>query len=179
MDWRHKMRKAWFAVSSRVKFRKSGSGGGRGDAARRSASGLLKLQDDVQMCGYRDVEVMWKMFIESNPEQMAASVMTSTSKTPTTSKQSQMPSSLRLTGKFLDLGYTYVEPTINVATLGSWWVNLCPFKKFCKLRLIWDADLNFLHLDNPDCKTMVSALVTVFVFNEFLRLGAYYALYTR
>lgn len=65
MDWRHKMRKAWFAVSSRFKFRKSGSGGG---AACRSSCSLLKLQDDVQMCGYRDVEVMWNMFIESNPE---------------------------------------------------------------------------------------------------------------
>jgi hypothetical protein len=52
---------------------------------------LLKLQDDVQMCGYRDVEVMWNMFIESNPEKMAAALVNSTSKP--TSTQTQMPSS--------------------------------------------------------------------------------------
>ncbi|KAJ6992633.1 hypothetical protein NC653_015891 [Populus alba x Populus x berolinensis] len=94
MNWWHKMRKAWFAISSRVKFHKAGSGGGRGGATSRSASGLLKLQDDVQMCGYKDVEVMWNMFIESNRQQMAAAaVLTSTSKP--TSKQNQGPSSLR------------------------------------------------------------------------------------
>jgi len=54
---------------------------------------LLKLQDDVQMCGYKDVEVMWNMFIESNRQQMAAAAVTSTSKP--TSKQNQGPSSLR------------------------------------------------------------------------------------
>ncbi|KAJ6912968.1 hypothetical protein NC651_015441 [Populus alba x Populus x berolinensis] len=94
MNWWHKMRKAWFAISSRVKFHKAGSGGGRGGATSRSASGLLKLQDDVQMCGYKDVEVMWNMFIESNRQQMAAAaVLTSTSKP--TGKQNQGPSSLR------------------------------------------------------------------------------------
>jgi len=27
----------------------------------RMSGGLLKLRDDVRMCGYRDVEVMWNM----------------------------------------------------------------------------------------------------------------------
>ena len=64
---------------------------------------MLKLQDDVQICGCKDVEVMWNMFIESkvmwnmfiesNRQQMAAAVVTSTSKP--TSNQNQRPSSLR------------------------------------------------------------------------------------
>ncbi|KAJ6747270.1 hypothetical protein OIU74_029690 [Salix koriyanagi] len=93
MNWWHKMRKAWFVISSRVKFHKAGPGGGRGGATSRSAGGLLKLQDDVQMCGYKDVEVMWNMFIESNRQQMAAAVVASASKP--TSNQNHRPSSLR------------------------------------------------------------------------------------
>ena len=51
---------------------------------------MLKLQDDVQMCGYKDVEVMWNMFIESNRQQMAAAVVASASKP--TSNQNHRPS---------------------------------------------------------------------------------------
>ncbi|XP_050382016.1 uncharacterized protein LOC126798959 [Argentina anserina] len=52
MEFWHKMifpvRRAWLAVSTRVKARKNGAG-------------LLKLHDDVQTCGYQDVQVMWQM----------------------------------------------------------------------------------------------------------------------
>ncbi|KAI3463504.1 hypothetical protein Pfo_020167 [Paulownia fortunei] len=52
MEWWHKMvfpvRRAWFAVSARVKARKNGAG-------------LLKLRDDIQTCGYEDVQIMWEM----------------------------------------------------------------------------------------------------------------------
>ncbi|KAG8494622.1 hypothetical protein CXB51_012040 [Gossypium anomalum] len=63
MDWWHKMifpvRRLWFVVSSRVKARKNGAG-------------LLKLHDDVQTCGYEDVQVMWEMLRRSESELMAA-----------------------------------------------------------------------------------------------------------
>lgn len=42
------VRRVWGAVSSRVKPRKNGAG-------------LLKLQGDIQSCGYADVQVMWEM----------------------------------------------------------------------------------------------------------------------
>ncbi|CAN4098454.1 unnamed protein product [Withania somnifera] len=42
------VRRVWCAVSGRVKPRKDGSG-------------LLKLQGDIQSCGYADVQVMWEM----------------------------------------------------------------------------------------------------------------------
>ncbi|CAN6706744.1 unnamed protein product [Malus baccata var. baccata] len=42
------VRRVWLAVSTRVKDRKNGDG-------------LLKLHDDVQTCGYQDVQVMWQM----------------------------------------------------------------------------------------------------------------------
>ncbi|KAJ8617084.1 hypothetical protein MRB53_013270 [Persea americana] len=52
MDWWQKvifpMRKAWMAVSARVRARKNGGG-------------ILKLHDDVRTCGYEDVQVMWEM----------------------------------------------------------------------------------------------------------------------
>ncbi|MBA0866901.1 hypothetical protein Goshw_025492 [Gossypium schwendimanii] len=63
MDWWHKMifpvRRLWFVVSSRVKARKNGAG-------------LLKLHDDVQTCGYEDVQVMWEMLRRSESELLAA-----------------------------------------------------------------------------------------------------------
>ncbi|PSR95989.1 MAGUK p55 subfamily member 4 like [Actinidia chinensis var. chinensis] len=59
MDWWHKMvfpvRRVWFAVSARVKARKNGAG-------------LLKLRDDIQTCGYEDVQVMWEMIRRSDSE---------------------------------------------------------------------------------------------------------------
>ncbi|XWS19973.1 hypothetical protein CRYUN_Cryun31cG0061800 [Craigia yunnanensis] len=63
MDWCHKMifpvRRVWIAVSARVKARKNGEG-------------LLKLHDDVQTCGYQDVQVMWEMLRRSETELIAA-----------------------------------------------------------------------------------------------------------
>jgi len=47
--------------------------GGNGDDCGRISGGLLKLRDDVQMCGYRDVEVMWNMLnISLQHDQMEA-----------------------------------------------------------------------------------------------------------
>ncbi|OIW18714.1 hypothetical protein TanjilG_13466 [Lupinus angustifolius] len=56
-----------------------GSGGGKygGDSCR-GGCGLVKLQDDVQMCGYKDVEIMWNMLsIDLQPEPMEAAPNTS------------------------------------------------------------------------------------------------------
>lgn len=51
--WRKKVvlsaRRAWAAVSGRLRARKPGSGG------------ILKLHEDVQTCGYKDVQVMFEM----------------------------------------------------------------------------------------------------------------------
>ncbi|KAK9097844.1 hypothetical protein Syun_024889 [Stephania yunnanensis] len=49
------MRRVWSAVSTRVKARKNGGG-------------LLKLHNDVQTCGYQDVQVMWEMLQRSESE---------------------------------------------------------------------------------------------------------------
>uniref|UniRef100_A0A0E0PDP0 Uncharacterized protein n=1 Tax=Oryza rufipogon TaxID=4529 RepID=A0A0E0PDP0_ORYRU len=52
--WRKKVvfpvRRAWAAVSTRVRARKPGSGGS-----------ILKLHEDVQTCGYKDVQVMFEI----------------------------------------------------------------------------------------------------------------------
>ncbi|KAJ7979359.1 D-amino acid dehydrogenase small subunit [Quillaja saponaria] len=50
---------------SRGGYGRAGGGGG-GD------SGLLKLRDDVRMCGYGDVQVMWNMLSSTQAEQMEA-----------------------------------------------------------------------------------------------------------
>ncbi|RWV80532.1 hypothetical protein GW17_00058185 [Ensete ventricosum] len=42
------VKRAWEAATARVKSRKHGDG-------------ILKLRDDVQMCGSQDVQVMWEM----------------------------------------------------------------------------------------------------------------------
>ncbi|KAB2060921.1 hypothetical protein F383_16795 [Gossypium arboreum] len=59
MDFWHKMifpvRRFWFTVSSPLKARKNGAG-------------LLKLRDDIQTCGYQDVQVMWEMLRRSETE---------------------------------------------------------------------------------------------------------------
>ncbi|MQM08852.1 hypothetical protein Taro_041712 [Colocasia esculenta] len=53
MDWRERVvfpvRRAWAGVAARLR------------ASRKRGTGILKLHDDVQTCGYRDVEVMWEM----------------------------------------------------------------------------------------------------------------------
>ncbi|TVU15860.1 hypothetical protein EJB05_39401 [Eragrostis curvula] len=52
--WRKKVvfpaRRAWAAVSTRVRATKTGSGGN-----------ILKLHEDVQTCGYKDVQVMFEI----------------------------------------------------------------------------------------------------------------------
>ncbi|KAL7152649.1 hypothetical protein ABFS83_04G112600 [Erythranthe nasuta] len=59
MEWWRKIvfpvRRAWFAVSARVKARKNGGG-------------LLKLHDDIQTCGYEDVQIMWEMLRRTETE---------------------------------------------------------------------------------------------------------------
>ncbi|KAK7388183.1 hypothetical protein VNO78_22992 [Psophocarpus tetragonolobus] len=63
MDWWHKVTKTWTTLSTRIKHhRKSrvSSAPLSGECGRPTA-GLLNLRHDVQMCGYRDVEVMWDM----------------------------------------------------------------------------------------------------------------------
>ncbi|KAL7114354.1 hypothetical protein ACP275_04G116000 [Erythranthe tilingii] len=59
MEWWRKIvfpvRRAWFAVSARVKARKNGAG-------------LLKLHDDIQTCGYEDVQIMWEMLRRTETE---------------------------------------------------------------------------------------------------------------
>ncbi|CAL9769788.1 unnamed protein product [Musa acuminata subsp. burmannicoides] len=49
------VKRAWLAVSSRVETRKHGKG-------------ILKLYDDVQMCGYQDVQVMWEILTKPEME---------------------------------------------------------------------------------------------------------------
>ncbi|RWW67865.1 hypothetical protein BHE74_00024646 [Ensete ventricosum] len=57
--WRREVvfpvKRAWLAVSSRVETRKHGKG-------------ILKLYDDVQMCGYQDVQVMWEILTKPEME---------------------------------------------------------------------------------------------------------------
>ncbi|XP_011073248.1 uncharacterized protein LOC105158260 [Sesamum indicum] len=59
MEWWHKVvfpvRRVWCAVSARVKARKNGAG-------------LLKLHDDIQTCGYEDVQIMWEMLRQTESE---------------------------------------------------------------------------------------------------------------
>ncbi|KAL8502146.1 hypothetical protein ACS0TY_021309 [Phlomoides rotata] len=63
MEWWHKIvfpvRRVWFAVSARVKSRKNGGG-------------LLKLHDDIQTCGYEDVQIMWEMLKRTESEVMSS-----------------------------------------------------------------------------------------------------------
>ncbi|KAG4944915.1 hypothetical protein AAZX31_15G001800 [Glycine max] len=49
------LRRLCLALSARLKPRKNGAG-------------LLKLQDDVQTCGYQDVQVMWEMLQRTEGE---------------------------------------------------------------------------------------------------------------
>ncbi|KAJ0985102.1 hypothetical protein J5N97_003458 [Dioscorea zingiberensis] len=54
MEWWRRMvvpvKRAFVSVASRVKSRKDGGG-------------ILKLEDEVQTCEYRDVQVMWEMMM--------------------------------------------------------------------------------------------------------------------
>ncbi|GER54139.1 ABC-2 type transporter family protein [Striga asiatica] len=55
MEWWRKMafpvKKAWLVVS-----------------ARKKGAGLLKLHDDIQTCGYEDVQIMWEMLRRSESQ---------------------------------------------------------------------------------------------------------------
>ncbi|KAK1268690.1 hypothetical protein QJS04_geneDACA013905 [Acorus gramineus] len=61
VKWWNKMifpvKRVLVSFAARVKARKNGGG-----------LGLLKLHDDVQMCGYQDVQVMWEMLKQSEME---------------------------------------------------------------------------------------------------------------
>ncbi|KAL9265129.1 hypothetical protein AKJ16_DCAP19455 [Drosera capensis] len=48
------LRRVWVSLSCRVKPPRSGNG-------------LLKLHEDVETCGYQDVQVMWEMLKRSEP----------------------------------------------------------------------------------------------------------------
>ncbi|KAK9906206.1 hypothetical protein M0R45_002750 [Rubus argutus] len=71
MDWLLKVRRALLAFSARLKLRKS-------------VGGLLKLQDDVQMCGYRDVQIMWNMLSKAQQEEIQ---IMATTRSPTKPNQ--------------------------------------------------------------------------------------------
>ncbi|XP_028774197.1 uncharacterized protein LOC114731229 [Neltuma alba] len=60
MNWWHKLRRTWSLVPALLKLRRS-VGGGCGRAGGGDGGGLVKLRDEVEICGYRDVEVMWNM----------------------------------------------------------------------------------------------------------------------
>ncbi|THU52746.1 hypothetical protein C4D60_Mb10t07170 [Musa balbisiana] len=68
MDWWQRMvvlpaKRALVAVAARVRTRKAGNaftGSGRGM--------LVKLRNEVQTCGYEDVQVMWEMLQRSAAE---------------------------------------------------------------------------------------------------------------
>ncbi|KAL9442291.1 hypothetical protein AB3S75_020735 [Citrus x aurantiifolia] len=80
MNWWHKMRRIWVSVSPRVKPRKPGVASGE-TGIRDDASGLLKLRDDVKMCAYNDVQVMWNMLSKSphkEPKQATAAAAANT-----------------------------------------------------------------------------------------------------
>ncbi|XP_022776614.1 uncharacterized protein LOC111318178 isoform X2 [Durio zibethinus] len=78
--WR-KIRRVWLSVSGRLKPHKPTGGQG-------GASGLLKLQDDVKTCGYKDVQVMWNLLNTSQIKQIgAAAATTAVSQSRKCSKQ--------------------------------------------------------------------------------------------
>ncbi|EES13581.1 hypothetical protein BDA96_07G090900 [Sorghum bicolor] len=60
--WRRKVlpraRRAWAAVAARLRARKPGF---HLDTMRSGSGGILKLHEDVQTCGYKDVQVMFDM----------------------------------------------------------------------------------------------------------------------
>ncbi|PIN18198.1 hypothetical protein CDL12_09136 [Handroanthus impetiginosus] len=59
MEWWHKVvfpvRRVCCAVAARLRARKNGAG-------------LLKLHDDIQTCGYEDVQIMWEILRRTESE---------------------------------------------------------------------------------------------------------------
>ncbi|KAM1087483.1 hypothetical protein ACFX15_012598 [Malus domestica] len=94
MDWLHKLRKALIALSATLKLRRSlgGVGGERGGGI----GGLLKLQDDVQMCGYEDVQIMWNMLSKAQHEEVVVSSPTTTTKPNKKRRHAKSPVLVRL-----------------------------------------------------------------------------------
>ncbi|MBA0689157.1 hypothetical protein Goari_006896 [Gossypium aridum] len=72
--WR-KVRRVWVSVSDRLKPHKPTVKGGK-DGETCSGNGLLKLQDDVKMCGYEDVQVMWDLLNSPEIKQIGAATTT-------------------------------------------------------------------------------------------------------
>ncbi|KAE8056649.1 hypothetical protein FH972_013397 [Carpinus fangiana] len=75
MDWLHKMKRAWLAVSARIRPRKSGGssvGSLGGGGSCNGDYGLLKLRDDVRTCTYQDVQVMWNMLSGSQANDVSS-----------------------------------------------------------------------------------------------------------
>ncbi|CAN6241221.1 unnamed protein product, partial [Urochloa humidicola] len=65
MEWWQKavvvpVKRAWIVVAARLRRKKDD---GRG--------ALVKLHDDIQMCAYEDVQVMWEMLQRSETERLA------------------------------------------------------------------------------------------------------------
>ncbi|XAR67812.1 hypothetical protein NMG60_11002730 [Bertholletia excelsa] len=62
IEWWQRMvfpvKRVWVALATRVKAPKNGEG-------------LLKLRDDIQTCGYEDVQVMWEMLKRTDSELMS------------------------------------------------------------------------------------------------------------
>ncbi|KAL2338714.1 hypothetical protein Fmac_013160 [Flemingia macrophylla] len=90
MDWWLKIKKTWAALFIRVKLRKSrvtrGQVGLVAEHPNNVSDGLLKLRDDVQMCGSKDVEVMWNMLgLSLQLEQMEATRVSNEAKFPKSS----------------------------------------------------------------------------------------------
>ncbi|XWS34305.1 hypothetical protein CRYUN_Cryun21dG0028800 [Craigia yunnanensis] len=81
--WR-KMTRVWLSVSARLKPHKptDGKGGASGNA-----SSLFKLQDDVKKCGYKDVQMMWKLLNTSQIKQIGTAATTAMSQSRKCSKQ--------------------------------------------------------------------------------------------
>ncbi|GLJ13924.1 hypothetical protein SUGI_0222500 [Cryptomeria japonica] len=72
------VRKALLGLATRVRTRKTGWRCGpcssalisiRGESCLSSGGGLLKLHNDVQTCGYEDVQVMWEMLKKTETSQ--------------------------------------------------------------------------------------------------------------
>ncbi|CAL9074307.1 unnamed protein product [Musa textilis] len=71
------VKRAWVAIAARVKACKHGRGIGVSTkvqaVGRAGCDGILKLHDDVQTCGYEDVQVMWEIVRRSEAEGSNAS----------------------------------------------------------------------------------------------------------